>query len=478
MIPNSTLNIASNSLSTLLKSGGYIAPSGHILTSLNAKTLPPSQMVITSDEQLANSINLLPELSNNELHHTALFDAAQELKIHLDSSLSFVHGVAKPETSKFVTAYADYLTGIKETDPASQISIVQRMVPDLAHNTFVGNSFSTTANYVDAAPGIGKHFSLGEITDVDALIEFLKFNQVTLDRDIAAWALSSPAVMPLFKVFFGSGGTYKGISSIREARALNSIDLIDAGLLIGLVAFTMEAKVREDQTHLNLTKYQQACEEHKDFASMLFKAGMDQQVFIVKMGKVVETMNPATKVIEVNSPIYTDWLTNQNGKPEILMGAFVSGDYITNISVLNDKSIQLLKVWDSFCSMSRLQFESRLSTTVRGWLSIYMHNAIDQFSASTDLAIYKQDAYKVDAKAVVQKKIDELDEKILTDVWDVALILVAGGMFFNSCAYDILMDVHRIGEKNPNIDALDAVSIASIRYLSDYISTMMKLVKA
>jgi len=478
MLPNSTITIAKNALLGFLSDGKCISPAGDALLNLNNKSLPPSQIIIQNDDQLANSLNMLEQISNNDQHHACLYDTAEELKKILEANLAFVHGVVKPKVSDFVLAYSNFLVGVREPEPAASISIIQRIMPDLAHNTFVTNSFDTTPNYENAPPGMGKNFILNGIADQDQLIDFLKFEQPALDRDIAAWVLSSTAVMPMFQCFFGSGGTYKNVENLREAGVYTGIDAVDAGLLIGLVASKMKASVRDDQSHLSLLKYEQACDEHMDFASMLLKRGLDQQPILQKTGKVIDYVDTVAKVIHVNAEIYSDWLTNQNGKPEILLGAFISGERSLSTSQLNERSIQLLKTWDSYCVMSRMQFEARLSTAVRRWIASYMFDQIEQFSKSNETdAFYRQDAYRVDAKSVVEAKVNELDDKILTDVWDVALIVVAGGMFYNSCAYEFLMDLHRIGEKNPSIDAHDAVSIASIRYLSDYVSTMMKLIK-
>jgi hypothetical protein len=148
---------------------------------------------------------------------------------------------------------------------------------------------------------------------------------------------------------------------------------------------------------------------------------------------------------------------------------FVGPKKAFSIDELSAQAEYFEQLWISFSALNCMQFEESVDTTIRNWLAAKAFVLCD--------ALEVESPVKISAKKLSEQVIAGLDKNCLTSAYEVALEVVAKGVYFFTSAYPFLSTMHKLGIENPNINARSAATLAAVDYIGEYIFTLVNFKK-
>jgi hypothetical protein len=79
---------------------------------------------------------------------------------------------------------------------------------------------------------------------------------------------------------------------------------------------------------------------------------------------------------------------------------------------------------------------------------------------------------------LLESEIDKLSIKDMDDYIGVSLKAIAKCRFFYTSSYNILDDINKIGMVNQEVDVREAALLATINYITDYLTNQLSIANA
>ena len=176
--------------------------------------------------------------------------------------------------------------------------------------------------------------------------------------------------------------------------------------------------------------------------------------------------------IKVDSHLYEEWL-RQGGSPEIILGAFVTGDIkeIDKGAALLEGADKYKEAWNRFYGLLKTEQMSQIfNTTVTA-----VRDVISKMIATSDENLGLNRAEAQDRLASIISGLAIYDTK---NVHALVRDIVCDTMFPNKNVKRILALVDHYAEENPNMPILEAAYWATMDLVVDWVSSMIQVESA
>lgn len=203
-----------------------------------------------------------------------------------------------------------------------------------------------------------------------------------------------------------------------------------------------------------------------------YNAHMDQQLLL-------KSFNTFNNTCEVFEETYEKFKENEANHDGLIFASTLLKRPARYLSEFQERFDELSSNWRSFELMIATTFKNRMHNNYR---EIYIDIAQEVASKNLDVVLSNyegaaSDAAKLSAFADIKKRIVETTESFTsTELEDVASCcekLIAGVCFSYTGAYDIIVNMKKAFETNPDLNASEAALISSIDYICQYVFDQM-----
>lgn len=474
MISNETILNVMSVAGEVAELGKKVLPSaGTPLSELTRLSSPPMLIETDSipadqvDMQFAMSCELASFNANNELsQHSAYSDNLIDLlSKSVSSHISFARNTVKPNVIDFTEKLNAEMAAYSNTNPAKDFNIIILNTPELLKDESFQATIEVYNNKKILSPDV--FVSIENKTD-EEITGMLTTGHSRTNKMLANWltSLDEGFIRDAWENFFVRSKNNLSFDNIQNCNAYKKADY---GLLIFLLASYLQNNASSNDD-VDLRTYKEAMKQLKDFAGALLSGAAKAINLFNKTTNLVIENSYAKKSISVNGDVYNQWIQS-GGNIEVLLGLLVSQQNINNLTLINEKSNDLIKQWKSFCTFETVQLQNNAMRSFKNIIKSLFIIGLDNMSEEEKIA--SENKSKETMFKLLDKELDELTSKDMDDFLGVSLKVICKCRFYYTSAYNILKDINDIGKINPDIDVREAALISAINYMSDYFVDQM-----
>lgn len=495
MLKDSTVRAVSPLADLLANSGVSLAPTaGTVLNELAQACYTPkldnsNPLVLDGSRQIVMGMdawtvgNELKEASrtknaaNVNEHDLVMDNTVQVVKKIVQGNLTLARNVVKPIIKSVVE---ETQRRIKDVN-LSKVNMLN-VVVDSMEPVWLSSAFQDMIEkYSEAPVNNPKIKRIFPVIDPGQLQVLLKTGSSRFDEDLQALlsSVGEDLAKDVYFAFFQKHASNEGFDLPSDA-----LDYLDPRvssrnniLLVHLLARKMANAVPEGVVGISLGDYREYMSIIVEQTGRLLCRLMERRDRNIRQ-KVLVTQYPVTNIayvrpdeaiIYVNGDLYNQWLA-AGGSPEVLFGAYVSGDY----SIEGSDYDALLKNAEKHKAAWRRQFGILQSEQ--------MARAYNTTIVALRNAVLKEIESIPDENLMVSR--DVLKDRLLTmlenvqsseidDLYELARRVVCRVMFAHTQAEAILAEIDNIAYKNPSMDVKEVALLATIAIVSRWVAKLI-----
>lgn len=412
--------------------------------------------------------------STHSKHSVMVLSVAKELEPYVLNHISTTKNIVKPLVFEFAEKLSAYVQQARSLDPSLAFSVEQGVFPNfLMDETFQNyglSQYSANSEIND----IGSTPTFKSFTDAEKYKSLMTVSNKRLDVDIGEWlaSLGNDFIENVFHANFDK--TFQGT----EARDFtlsswllstkNPYDAINVAVVYYLYVLNLKANPEPIHESMSASVYMDKLNEMEIFASVVIAKQIQRLKQSVSSGILVVEYNLAKKRVVINRVIYQDWLT-KGGSVDVLLGLLVSGVQVYGATAILDKIDSYKNMWTNYLAGSVYTNELQLKQNTIRWIEAEVAVALSNPTELEKEYFSKNPSARELVMQKVTKEIEHLSHNLLTDLEHTALHIIAKARFYYTAAYDILGEMVALIKKNPNMDPREAGTLATIKYVVQYL---------
>lgn len=307
----------------------------------------------------------------------------------------------------------------------------------------------------------------------EELKSFISTGMKRVDESISEWLLTedSDLLSRIWTGFFSNEGATARPLSFDLIEAANPITRANYALAYYLVANAFMNKPEEglEGTRHSLSEAKALISDHVNYAGTLLAQTLNQVAAHERTGVLVVAANKRHKTIAVNRKLYEEWLNDPEDN-DVLLGMLVSNDSHYTIAKLNENAKRYRTEWHNYITVFQAHERNRVKNDLSsGILDSFVRSLSNKDEVEAEYAQQHSDLNDRLYKEA-QKVIEDLCDKLIDDPYETALCLVAGVRFHFTPAEQILRDIQKAYDINPEVEVREAALLATINYVSDYLA--------
>jgi hypothetical protein len=475
MLNNKTFNAALPLADKIAQTGKIlVAKPNTVLNELVKLSVPAFEFTVDTPEALSNYGYALQQTVESSMDKPSpyglqLDGIINDLSKAVNNHVSYAKNTVKPLVLEFATCIQKYLDTSVSKDGSEKFTIETLNIPAVLKD----DSFLDSLNAYKDKSALVPDLKLSlEPKAHDELCSMIMTGSKRTDEAIGEWIVTKDGdfLCNIWNSHFTNSPSTNGCDTSIEAQ--NAFDKADSAL----AAYLMARKIFEDvqDTNMNLTVYKNTVAQIRDYhGSLLVQAVTKIALFVKARTLIIETIGNQYKV-KVNGDIYREWLA-KGGSPEIILGCLISESSVVSQSLIDEKAEEFKKRWYSFNSFYKTSEANKKFTYFKEFLSNAFNDSLQTQDDSEKEYSTKNPNYFIGARKLADCEIENLRTGDMTDVYGVALTLVAKCRFYYTSSYGILSDINEASKANPNVDVREAALLAVINYVSDYLADQIAL---
>lgn len=417
----------------------------------------------------------------NECEHDQVMDAyIEEGAKAIRQNTQIARNVVNPMV-KSVLSETESILKNKNIQKANQITILV----DNVHPIFLSNVFDgMIAKYKEAPVSDSKIERWFPSMDQESLLAYVRTGSSGFDKDLDVYLteLGTDVVKSTYYTFFEKNDSFES-GPYRYEKLLDALVNSDRNtiLVVHLMARKLIDGIPDGIVGVDLVTY-------KDYVSLVLEQSgralnrvLERRASDIQMNNLVtqypmsspEYVTAETGVIKVNGALYDDWL-EKGGSPEVIFGAYVSGNYRDGARNGNDlltKKDDYLAAWGRHSTL--IASQARANVFHATIVAIKTAVARQIVELGEDYTVLKSKAEYHDRLNMI---IDGIQSKDIEDLYILIRRVVCETMFAHTNALDILTAIDEEGANNPNIDPREAALLAQIRLVAEWVGKQIKVV--
>lgn len=413
--------------------------------------------------------------SDNPSQHTVQMEQlTKQLAGVITTHISYAKNVVKPEVLELADAIQSYMDNNKPISATDKFNIKAQFIPAVLKD----DSFLDTLSDYKNRPALEPEgrFSFAAKTS-EELTQLAMTGNARTDKLITEWLLTKEEnfLKAVWEEYFTS---VEGSRVIYDTLK-NSIDPFER-CDVALAYYLLSRKLIDDvqESSLSLSDYKNKASQYRDYSGSILVTCLSKIATMLKNNVLVCQIRSYDKTLCVNGELYGNWLA-EGGSVEVLLGLLISGESVTMRTLIDQKAEEYKRRWSQFESLHRLSEQNNS-------VNYYRHFVLNKF---TDLYkemdpvetefVQKNSAYVDGVFKNVKEYLDGLTAKDFANInhHELALLLIAKYRFAFTSAYQLLSDINRAGQINPNADVREAALLATINYVTDYLFDQMSIVR-
>lgn len=482
MIKSSTYMLSLATASALTGMGKTAVPQNNtVLQELVRLSLPSQDMVIDSDQSLESFGHLLEGSTTGTLelptdHDNYLDGLIHDLSKLVNQHINTAKNIVKPVVIDFAEKLQHFSQDFDKRSAENslgQYEIVEKCVPDILRD----ESFIDTLVRYDGksllTPDDNARLRCAVKTK-EELAELISTGTARFDKLLAGWLAEMPSefLVQVWNSFFTTCSTHYTLT-YTTVSGLNVYDRIDASLAIYLMANKIYDDVQEQTDAVDLNTYRDYVSQIREFAAVQLTFSL-KKANLNNIGKIIVIDSNDRRII-VNSDVYRDWIANRNGKPEIILGSFISQNTFSGVPALSEaslteKSDQFLKTYESYRTYYIVSENNHKFEATKGFINTEVLQGLAQQVDIEKAYALKNPNYVESINQLLLEQLSLLKKSDLDDPHALSRIFIGKVRFYYTSAYEIFETMVEAAKANPDIDPREAALLAAINYLADYIS--------
>jgi hypothetical protein len=426
-----------------------------------------SHSTLTGLKDVETASNQLLEESNNNSHNDYQDGYVKAITEAVANHIDFAKNVVNPSIREVVAYVSNTLDEYTET-AINDIKIVRVTQPDFLNNSDIKSDIEGYASRgVTAYIEPDSFFSLSNYVH-DELVEKLVTGSSNLDLSIRTWVASQEPgfLKDIWELFFADPKTHAMNKQDMVSYLNHPVKGTNRALAIYLFCRRLENESKEDSV-----SYNARLKQYREVASFKAAELIEKYEEAKQRSRIVQYYDFTEKTIYVYSDLYVTWLEKGN-KPELLFGAFINNESLISEAELSGNSERLLKSWSTY--------KAALNNSHRNTYYNKYIEALRQgfYSSMADMLEAEQEYYEAntDAKDTVAKLLEEELKHITIedrkDHYRTVARLVCKARYFYTDVYKFLTTVDNLTTNNDNT-LEEALQVATIEYVTDYVSSML-----
>jgi hypothetical protein len=451
-----------------------VATPSTMLSDLVSKSAldPQALAVITTTEDVVLNYATMVSVATDDaagqpsMHTLAMGAYVDDIAKAVGSHISYARNTVKPLVVELAERIAAVAQRLKTTEVSTGVDLVIEKLPEVLKD----ESFLDGLNYYkDRTPVEPTRLEMAPKTNEEIRELMLTGHQRT-DEMIAAWMSEHDPnfARKIWAAYFGIDrdmmyDTFENLTQFGK---------IDYVLGVYLVARKIFDNVQESD--LPLASYKERCLQIRDWAGSQLTILLKGVQLLIANKMLVVAMYQNERKIHVNGELYAGWLAS-GGKPEVIMGMLANGNRISNIDLINEKTDELERAWNTYMVL-------RATENANRFYADYRVGIISEFTSQmgaqdeSEKALNESNSQRVDnAIKAAAAWIDAQKNADLDDNFCVALHLVGCVRFCHTSAFQILNDINEACKVNPNVDVREAATLAVINYLGDWLADQITI---
>lgn len=422
------------------------------------------------DAYIAAKLNVVSSgTSMSPSDHDLFVDkTADQIAKAVLAHISFAKNIVKPVVLDVGAAIDKAMQSVITENPAASIVIRELDTPKLVDDMGLSQEL---ARYNKASVIVPESGSAHGDKTYEDILPLLMTGEQDTDEAIAVWyGTLDPnwVVAEWSRTFAYYKVTAPSTSNEDIFTRLNS----------GILLYLLGRRLMEDTTHmvekLMLSVYKEKMAQIRDWGGALAMNSLERIRAYDRTNVVVLQADAYKKVCYVHAPNYRKWLAS-GGKPEVLLGMVVSGEFISQGGELLEASSKLLNVWNSYVSYSSTnsalqRFETFKTSAALAVRDSYSTTTDQEKQAWSDIPNFEEKAAKL-----LEAEIAKITSSEMQDPYNVAIKLVCRSRFFYTEAEQILTGIEAVMKENPNIEPREAATISVLLYVAGYIADQLVL---
>lgn len=411
---------------------------------------------------------------NPSLHTTHMNELIEQLSALVVSHVAYAKNVVKPGVIELADAIVNYTETNKPSSAVDKFNIKPHFIPAVLKDDSFLDTLSSYKNTPALKPEETFSFAPKSPEELTALV---MTGSARTDKLITEWLLTKDAMF-LKNIWDTYFARMEGTSVFNDylENGLNAFERCETALGHYLISRKIQDDVQESS--LPLSQYKIIAAQYRDYSGSILVSCLNKIGTLLKNNVLVVYNNSFAKTLEVNGELYSKWL-EEGGSVEVLLGLMISGESVTSRTLIDEKAETYKRNWNQFETLHKLSEQNNASTYYKHFV---LNKFIDLYKEMDPVEsdfVLKNTAYVDGAIAKAREYLDSMNPKEIMAInpHELALTLVAKFRFAFTSSYQILSDINRAGQVNPNADVREAALLATINYITDFLFDQMVVVK-
>lgn len=407
-----------------------------------------------------------------------------DLKPYVLSHISTARNTVLPLVADLAGKMEKFLQEANPTDPMSQFTIDQRLVPALLlDEVFLNDELNGYTGTQYAVPSMSIEFTI-DVTP-EYLMSLVNLSSDRLNGLVQDWLRTKPAKFLEYLWYANFDCRDSGHGEVvwdyalynkRNGKTAGVFDALDTALGCYLIARRIMLEVPSMNLKGGLAEFKDMNRKMIDYAGAEVMRCLRVIGRQIEADTVVSEIDPIKKRVVVNRNLYKDWL-ERGGKVETILGMLISGRPIFSGSALLDSQDSLLNQWNAYVMLTDSERRDEMR---KRFLSFVTNEAMFGLDNLTELEkdfVAQNPDFKQRAMKAIEEQLEHLHHRLMEDLWHTALHVIAKGRFYYTSAYDILREMAEVEKSNPNVDPRDAALLSAISYVLAWAADQTEIVK-
>lgn len=439
----------------------------------NLKPIKPVQSAVlgeNSDETAYTPETLVYAASGFDAHlqgqavdHEEVIDQfVTAVSESVQNHLSFAKNTVKPLVAQAIEEVSEKIEALRP-DPYQGWKIVKTALPAVLKDSSLFDSFDKFIVNYDIEPK-NLNLDLFPALSYDQIVEIVSEGSgLTEEINLMLSQMDSNAVVSLFQNVFSGG--YNDTINLNKPENATLIYLACNRLIEDL----------PENTKVNLTAYTTGVSAVRSHVAKVLKAAATTYNAHMDIGLLLKSFDARTNECLVYEETYARFREKEANHDGLIFAATLMNRTPRYLGEFEEQYSELVKAWKSFELMLTTTYANKRYSTYR---EIYANTVLEIASKNleqvqSNLSANLNPQSKMEAFQTLKSKVVQQTESFtsgeLDDIASACLKLMAGICFDYTGAYDILKNIQKATEVNPDLDAQEAALISTIEYVCQYV---------
>ena len=412
--------------------------------------------------------------SNNSAHNERFDYFVANIADAVNQHFAFAKNTVTATIERITVAVMKDLNG-KQVNPISDFEIVIKELPIPMQQTSFFESVTRLAGGMYIEPR--GTFTFG-VKGPQEIMELMFTGSASFDEQVRLWCarIGDSFLVNIWENHFRSPMTANVEKPIGFMESISHPDTgIDAAAVVHLITRKLKEEVPED-SGMSLSAFNDLCQEYIEVTATSLVRYMEASERNVKNALLVLGRDTMRKRVTVSGPVYKNWIKT-GGKNETLFGMLVSGEVHNTVESIDKIAPKCIDAWTRYVSLANTKFRNELFNRFIESLRTSFFVDMKNLEGAEKELLEQNSQYVTTIAKILEEELEKVSTSDQNDIVRTVCRLVCKARYFYTDSYKILCTIDEATTANKELAVEDAVAIARIEYVCDFISSQMKILR-